>query len=69
MGHTSLDLDVDADKQSYWDYSFEEIGNEDLNSMIDKIIAERVESCTKVALVTHSSAASSALVLATDQDK
>ena len=67
--HTTLNLADPVDEWAYWDFSFEEIGNEDVSSMIDKIIATRVNSCTKVAVVTHSTAANSAIVLATNADK
>ena len=45
------------------------MGNEDVNSMVDKIISERYDSCDKVTLVTHSTAANSALVLASNLEK
>ena len=64
LGHSTFDLTLEEDKKAYWNYSFDEIGNEDVDSMINKIIAERVFSCDKVTLVTHSTGANSALVLA-----
>ena len=60
--HSGLDLSNPAEKAEYWDYSYEEIGNEDVNSMLDKIIEERIDrSCNKVTLVTHSTGANSSL--------
>ena len=50
-----------ADEATYWDYSFEEIGTEDIDSMIDHIFHY---NCNKVNLVTHGTAANSSLVLA-----
>ena len=53
----------------YWNFSFEEVGREDLNSMVDAIILARnreVEGCGKVTIVTHSTGANSALVAAQD---
>ena len=71
LGHTTLNPAESAeDNKAYWDFSFEQVGNEDVDSMIDMIIAERHDStCSKVTLVTHSSAANSALALATNPEK
>ena len=67
--HATLNLEDPVDQKSYWDYSFEQVGNEDVSTMVDKIIESRYESCTKVTLVTHSSAANSSLALATNASK
>ena len=53
----------------YWNFSFEDIGKEDIVSMVDRIILERNkpdEGCSKVTLVTHGTGANSALVAAQD---
>ena len=65
LGHTSLDLTDEAQAIQYWDFTYDQIGIEDINSMVDLIIADRVGNCDKVTLVTHSTAANSSLVAAT----
>ena len=52
----------------YWNFSFEEIGREDVRSIIDGVVSLRNdgESCHKVTLITHSTGANEALVAAVD---
>ena len=69
LSHTMYDLTTLEGQIAYWNFSYEEVGNEDISSMVDMIIANRYESCSKVAIVTHSSAANSSLVLAANQSK
>ena len=67
MGHDASVLDPDFDAFDYWDYSFYEMGNEDIVSMVDRIIAERNspdDGCSKVTIVTHSTGANAVLVAA-----
>lgn len=60
-GHDILDRSID---DSYWGYSFEEIGLFDIPAMVDTVLAERPRSCSRVAVVGHSSAANATLVTA-----
>lgn len=65
--HQTLNLELDADKSAYWDFSYPEIGREDFPAMIDTIIQTRsYDECGKVTLVAHSGAANSAMVMATE---
>ena len=60
---------MSAAEADYWNFTFDEIGREDLNSMIDKIIATRnlpTDGCSKVTVVAHDSGASQILVAAQD---
>ena len=59
LGHDTIDRLDPAQVYDYWAFSFEEIGMEDVSSMVDKIIATRNdgESCHKVTLITHSTGA------------
>ena len=54
----------------YWDFTFDDIGREDVVAMIDSIIALRNTpedlGCSKVTVVTHSSGANQILVAAQD---
>ena len=59
----TLDKAVD---DSFWDYSFEEIGMFDIPAMVDTVRANRPMSCSRVALVGHSSGANATLVSALD---
>ena len=36
--HASLQLDTDEGQQSYWDYTFDNVGREDITAMVDEII-------------------------------
>lgn len=49
---------------AFWDYTFDNIGKEDVPAFIDAVIANRTGDCNKVQLLTHSSGANSALVAA-----
>lgn len=62
--HVEYDPDDPMTEAQFWDYSFEDIGMEDFSTMIDAIIAHRWDYCNKVTLVTHSTGANAALVLA-----
>lgn len=48
----------------YWNYSFEEIGTDDIPALVNGVIANRVGAgkCNKVSLLAHSSGLSAALV-------
>ena len=41
LEHTTLDKTDSEGKKNYWNFSFEEIGKEDITSMVDNIIAAR----------------------------
>ena len=52
---------------SFWDFTFEQIGTEDIPAFVDKIIDVRLNTgagCDKVTLVPHGSAVNAALVAA-----
>lgn len=68
LDHATIDQTDAEGKFNYWNFSFEEVGREDINSMVDNIIADRnqVDECNKVTIVTHSTGANSALVAASD---
>lgn len=61
---------LDVPNFNYWDFSFDEIGREDVVAMIDSIIANRNlpedGGCSKVTVVTHSTGANQILVAAQD---
>ena len=59
--HTTLDADID---DAYWNYSFEEMGFYDIPAMVDTIRDNRLGSCSRVAVVGHSSGANATLVAA-----
>jgi len=48
----------------YWDYSFEEIGTDDIPAFVDAIIAARVGACNKVTLIPHSDSVNASLIAA-----
>lgn len=60
--HKTLIL-PDQDKE-FWNYSFDNIGREDIPALVDTVIANRFgpTNCNKVTLVTHSSGLSASLV-------
>ena len=61
LGHTLYDWNTQPE---YFDYCFDEMGN-DVVAQIDTIIAARVgETCSPVQLVTHSSGSSAAIIAA-----
>ena len=63
--HRDYDLSTSEGRQGYFDYTYEEIGREDIASILDMIIEERIDrECSKVTLVTHGTAANEALVAA-----
>ena len=62
--HTALSLLDPIQKAEYWNYTFHEIGTEDIPAMVDKIIAERPGNCAKVTLIPHSSGVNAAMVAA-----
>ena len=68
-GYT-LDFDESKlDPANYWEFSYEDIGNEDIVSMVDRIIAERnspSDGCSKITIVTHSTGANAVLVAASE---
>lgn len=66
LGHTTLDLTDPLQDQQYHDYSFHEVGKEDLTAFVDTIIAARPGTCEKVQIITHSTGANAALVAASD---
>lgn len=51
-------------KKEFWDYSFEEIGSDDIPALVDTVIANRFgpTNCNKVTLLAHSSGLSASLV-------
>lgn len=52
-GHTTLDYV--ADPQLYWDFTFEDIGKQDVTAITDFIIQERKgDTCSKLSFVSHS---------------
>ena len=71
LGHDPSMLDPLEDF-NYWDFSFDETGREDVVAMIDSIIARRNMpedlGCSKVTVVTHSTAANQILVAAQDPE-
>ena len=53
----------------YWDFDSENIGREDIVTMIDTIISSRnkpTDGCSKVTVVTHGTGANQVLVAASD---
>jgi len=46
-------------KFDYWNFSFEDMGKEDLTSMVDSVIASRnaQDECNKLTIITHSTGA------------
>ena len=62
---TLIDLTDPLQETQYWDYSFENIGKEDIPAYVDAIIAARAGACNKVTLVPHSTGVNAALVAAT----
>ena len=68
LNHATIDRTVPEQKFNYWNFSYEEIGREDINSMVDTIIASRnqIDECQKVTIVTHSTGANASLVAASD---
>ena len=60
-----MDRSVPEDEEKFWDYTYAEIGSDDIQTMISTIIEERFDrECSKVAVLTHSTAANSALAAA-----
>lgn len=57
-------------KFDYWNFSFEDMGKEDLTSMVDSVIASRnqQDECNKLTIITHSTGANQSLVAATQGD-
>ena len=54
-----------AIRKNYFDYSFEEVGEQDIPAFVDTIIAERSSSvCEKVTLMPHGSGVNQALIAA-----
>jgi pimeloyl-ACP methyl ester carboxylesterase len=68
LNHATIDKSTPESRFDYWNFSFEDIGREDVSSMVDTIIASRnqTDECKKVTIVTHSTGANAALVAATD---
>ena len=63
--NSNLDRSVPEDEAKFWDYTYAEIGSDDIQTMITTIIEERFDrDCSKVAVLTHSTAANSALTAA-----
>ena len=63
--HSTLDLANPVDKEAFWNFSYEQIGSDDVESMLAKIIEERIDrACSKVTLVTHGTGANSSLAAA-----
>lgn len=60
---------VDPLTFDYWNFDFENVGREDIVTMVDTIISSRnrpTEGCSKVTVVTHSTGANQVLVAASD---
>ena len=67
LGHSIFtDTTIPDQSLSYWNFTYEEIGKEDITSMVDTIILNRVGTCEKVQIIGHGTGSSSALVAATD---
>lgn len=66
LGHTTLDLADPVQNLAYWDFSYEEIGMEDITTMVNEIVASRKGNgdCNKVTIVSHGTGGNSALVAA-----
>lgn len=62
--HVSLSPDDELTRDQYWDYSYEEIGIDEIPAFADAIIAARPGNCNKVTVVPHSSAVNSAIIAA-----
>ena len=68
LGHDTIDRLDPLQMADYWDFSFDEIGREDVRSIVDTVVSLRNDgdSCHKVTLITHSTGANQALVAAVD---
>ena len=66
LNHATMDRTLPEQKFEYWNFSFEDIGREDVTTMVDSIIVMRnqKDECQKVTIVTHSTGANSTLVAA-----
>ena len=72
-GRAGYTLEHDATKidspEKYWDFSYHDIGNEDILAMVNGIIAMRNspdDGCSKVTIVTHSTGANAVLAAASE---
>ena len=60
LAHTTLDYSIDSD--TYWDWTFADIGKVDLPAMTDFIITERPgTACHKITVLTHSTGVAQAM--------
>jgi len=62
--HTLYNKDDAITGAAYWDYTYENIGLEDVSAFVNTIVTARPGACNKVTLVPHSTAVNSALVAA-----
>ena len=64
--NANYDKNIPEQSAAYWDYTFAEIGKEDVASMVDEIIIQRPKTCEKVQIVAHGTGVNSVLVGASD---
>ena len=62
--HTTYVKDDPLTAAAFWDFSYEEVGMDDVSTFVDAIVAARPGACSKVTVVPHSTAVNSVLVAA-----